>query len=89
MFSRNVYEFAIKECDGKLGWKMGEVMDWIKKHTDTVVVLGAILTSVMWMNGKFNEIEKRFSDVENRLTKIETIIYIKGLVSNELAHKGE
>ena len=67
-------------------------MEWFKKHTDTAIVLGAILSSVMWMNGKFNEVEKRFleverrfSEVENRLTKIETIIYIKGLVSHELA----
>lgn len=65
-------------------------MDWFKKHTDTALVLGAILSSVMWMNGKFNEIEKRFSDVENRLTKIETVIYIRGLLTHELAvQKGD
>lgn len=71
-------------------------MDWFKKHVDTVIVLGGILASISWMNGKFNtidqrfiSIEKRFSEVENRLTKIETIIYIKGLVSQELAHKGD
>jgi len=65
---------------------------WVKKHVDTVIVLGGILGSVIWMNGKFNdvdhrflEIERRFSSIENRLTKIETIIYIKGLVSQELA----
>jgi hypothetical protein len=64
-------------------------MEWFKKHTDTAFVLGAILSSVMWMNGKFNDIERRFGEIENRLTKIETVIYIKGLVSHELATKGE
>ncbi len=33
-------------------------MDWIKKHTDTVIVIGAILSSMLWMNSKFNELEK-------------------------------
>jgi len=71
-------------------------MSWFKKHQDTVIVLGGILSSIIWMNGKFNdvdkrflEVERRFSEVENRLTKIETIIYIKGLVSHELALKDE
>ena len=60
-------------------------MNLFKKHVDTVFVLGGILASVTWMNGKFNEMDRKFSEVENRLTRIETIIYIKGLVSHELA----
>jgi len=33
-------------------------MEWFKKHTDTVIVLAGILASVLWMNGKFNDLEK-------------------------------
>lgn len=33
-------------------------MEWFKKHTDTAIVLTAILGSMLWMNGKFNDLEK-------------------------------
>ena len=33
-------------------------MDWFKKHTDAVMIIGAISASMIWMNCKFNEIEK-------------------------------
>jgi hypothetical protein len=51
-------------------------MDWFKKHTDTSIVLGAILTTVLWMNGKFN-------DIDRRLIKIETILVMKGIMPSE------
>lgn len=58
-------------------------MEWFKKHTDTVIVLGGILGAMIWMNGKFN-------DLEIRLVKIETILVIKGIMPSELAaQKGE
>lgn len=37
------------------------------------------------IDDKFASIERRIGDVENRLVKIETILYIKGLISQELA----
>ena len=56
-------------------------MDWFKKHTDAVLVLGGILTSVLWMNGKFN-------DIDRRLVKIETVMMMQGTLKNELAKQG-
>lgn len=53
-------------------------MDWIKKHTDTVIVLGALFTGLLWINGKFN-------DMDRRLIKIETILFLKGIIPPELA----
>lgn len=55
-------------------------MDWIKKHVDTVVVLGGILASVLWMNGKFAEVEKD-------ITIIKTVLILKNIMPSELAHK--
>lgn len=52
-------------------------MDLFKKHVDTVVVLGAILSAMLWMNGKFNELEKE-------LTVIKTVLIMKGIYPNEL-----
>lgn len=53
-------------------------MDSIKKHVDTVVILGGILASVLWMNGKFN-------DVEKEIAIIKTVLIMKGIMQSELA----
>lgn len=53
-------------------------MDWFKKHADTVVILTGILTSVIWMNNKFNEIEKE-------MAVIKTVLIMKGVMPHELA----
>jgi hypothetical protein len=52
-------------------------MDWMKKHTDTVIVLGGILASVLWMNSKLNQIE-------TRLTKIETVLILKNIMPPDI-----
>jgi hypothetical protein len=53
-------------------------MDWLKKHTDTVIVLGALFGGFLWLNGKFN-------DVDRRLVRIETILIMKGIMPENLA----
>lgn len=55
-------------------------MDLIKKHVDTVIILGGIISSVLWMNHKFNQLEK---DV----TIIKTVLILKNIMPTELAHK--
>ncbi len=65
-------------------------MDWIKKHTDSVIVVGAILTSVLWMNTRFNEIDKNFSDIDKEISVIKTVLIMKNVMPIELAcHKDE
>lgn len=53
-------------------------MDWFKKHTDAVMVVGAILGAVLWMNGEFNEIRKD-------LAVIKTVLIMKGILPESLA----
>lgn len=53
-------------------------MDWFKKHVDTVIILGGILTSIIWMNAKFNNIEK---DV----AVIKAVLIMKNILPPELA----
>jgi hypothetical protein len=50
---------------------------WLKSHADTLVVLGAIAGSFLWMNGKFNSIELR-------LNTIETVLICKGVMPEKL-----
>lgn len=57
-------------------------MDWFKKHVDTVFVLGGIFGAMFWMNGKFNKIDQRLSNIE-------TILILKGIMPKELDYKEE
>ncbi len=53
-------------------------MEWFKKHTDLVIMLSAFASCILWMNGKFNDIEK---DV----AIIKTVLIIKNIMPNEFA----
>jgi len=53
-------------------------MEWIKRHTDTVMVLTAIIGSMLWMNGKFNQLEKE-------VAVIKTVLIMKNIMPPELA----
>ena len=63
-------------------------MEWIKKHVDTVIVLGGILTSVLWMNGKFNQIDEKFAIMEKDIAIVKTVLIMKNIMPSELASKG-
>lgn len=53
-------------------------MEWFKKHTDAVMIIGAILSSMIWMNAQFNELRQE-------ITIIKTVLLIKGIMPMELA----
>jgi hypothetical protein len=53
-------------------------MDWFKKHADTAVILGAFASGMLWMNGKFNELEKD-------LAVVKTVLIMKNIMPVELA----
>jgi len=53
-------------------------MDWMKKHIDMIIMLSAFGSSILWMNGKFNDIEKD-------IAIIKTVLIMKGIMPNELA----
>ncbi len=62
-------------------------MEFFKKHVDTAVVLGAILSSVFWMNGQFNNVDKRFSEIEKELAIVKTVLIMKNIMPSDLVIK--
>lgn len=62
-------------------------MDFVKKHADTVIIMGGILASFLWMIGKFNDIDQKFASIDNRLTKIETILIVKEIATKDMIGK--
>lgn len=64
-------------------------MDWIKKHVDTVIILTAFATSILWMNGRFNDVDKRFNDIEKEISVVKTVLILKNIMPIELAQAKE
>jgi hypothetical protein len=68
-------------------------MNWFKKHADTVAILAGVLASVLWMNGKFSDVDKRFNEVYQRISIIEkdiavmkAVLIMQKILPTELAH---
>jgi magnesium-transporting ATPase (P-type) len=59
-----------------------ECMDWFKRHVDTVIVLAALFSGFLWINGKFN-------DVDRRLVRIETVLIMKNIMPSGLVAEVE
>lgn len=59
--------------------------NWFSKHVDTVIVLTAIMSSILWMNGKFSYIEKEISRIDKEISVIKAILIIKHILPPDLA----
>lgn len=56
------------------------IMDLFKKHVDTVIILTAFAGAMLWLNGKFNELEKDMAIMK-------TVLIMKDIMPLELAKK--
>lgn len=45
-------------------------MDWIKKHMDTTIIISIFASGLIWMNGKFNDIDRNFHQVDTEILAI-------------------
>jgi hypothetical protein len=64
-------------------------MDWFKKHVDMVTVVSAIIFSMVWMNTKFNDVDKRFNELEKDIAVIKTVLIMKNIMPIEFAKSEE
>lgn len=61
------------------------MMEWFKKHVDTVIILTSFAASVLWMNGKFNALDKEISSLDKDIAIIKTVLLMKNILPGELA----
>ena len=61
----------------------------MKKHVDTVIILTAFASAMLWMNGKFNDIDRKFNEVEKELAVVKTVLIMKNIMPIELAQAQE
>ena len=62
-------------------------MDFFKKHADAIVTISVIVGSLVWMNGKFNELEKDIAKVDKEVSILRTVMIMKNIMPNELVHE--
>ena len=63
-------------------------MGWFKKHADAVSIVSVIIAAMIWMNGRFNEVDGRFSSIEKDITMIKTVLIMKNIMPPDLAMNG-
>ncbi len=59
-------------------------MDLLKKHIDMIIVLSALFSSFLWMNGKFNSIEKDMAVIRQEIAVMKTIMVMNGHYPKEM-----
>lgn len=59
--------------------------NWFKNHIDTVIVLGGILTSVLWMNSSINPVKEEISSLKTDMAIMKTVLIMKEVMPKELA----
>lgn len=64
-------------------------MDWIKKHVDTVIILTAFGSAVLWMSGKFNDVEKDIASLRTDIAVMKTVLIMKNIMPVEMAQAKE
>jgi hypothetical protein len=57
---------------------------WLKKHADTLVILGAFALAFWTLNEKMND---RFNALEKDVAIIKTVLIMKNIIPPELANK--
>lgn len=64
-------------------------MEFLKKHVDTVVVVGAIVGAAMWMQSSIHRLEDdvnaRFAKLDQDIAIIKTVLIMKNIMPTELA----
>lgn len=64
-------------------------MEWVKKHVDTVVVLGGILSAMIWINAKFADVHNDHKNLEKDVAVIKTVLMLKEIYPKEMAANSE
>ena len=62
-------------------------MEWFKKHSDTIVILSGIISSLIWMNMKFNEVHDQINDIKTEIAVMKTVLIMQKIMPVELALK--
>lgn len=60
-------------------------MNWFRKHADTLAIIGTFCAAFVWIDGKFDKIDGRFTAMERDMAIIKTVLIMKQIMPCELA----
>ena len=52
-------------------------------------IIGSVIASMLWMNGKFTEIDHRFNQLEKDIAVIKTVMVMKNIMPSELCQNNK
>lgn len=64
-------------------------MDLLKKHVDTCIILTSVIGSFLWMNGRFNQVDKEIGSLKTEVAIVKTVLLMKNIMPAELCHAHE
>lgn len=64
-------------------------MEILKKHIDTIIILGGILSSFLWMNSSINSIKEEVNSLKVDIAIMKTVLIMKNVMPSELAQNNE
>ena len=50
--------------------------NFFKKHIDTLIIMGTLCSSLIWMNGRFNDINSKFAEIKKDMAVIKTVLLV-------------
>lgn len=71
-------------------------MDWLRKHADSVAVIGSIVLATVWtvnsihgvkedLSKDINRLEKEISKIDKEVAVMKAVMITKGVMNGELA----
>ena len=62
-------------------------MQWMTKHMDTVAILTSVIGCCLWMNTRFNDMDREISSLRTDMAVMKTVLIMKEIMPRELAAK--
>jgi hypothetical protein len=60
-------------------------MNLFKKHVDTTIVVGAILSSFLWMNSAINDLSRDIARLDRDISVVKAVLILKSILPAEMA----
>lgn len=64
-------------------------MNFFQKNKDTLSIISVVITSMIWMNFQFKNIDYRFAEIEKDLAIIKTVLIMRNIMPSELVHENK
>ena len=54
-------------------------MQWFTKHVDTVAILTSVIGGCLWINARFNDMDKEIASLRTDMAVMKTVLIMKAI----------